>query len=72
MSLSTGCELEIGSIVTIKNPYHVRGASRGVVEEITAGQGWYRVWWESDGENQIHPAARTYEGYELKLIEENL
>jgi hypothetical protein len=47
----------------------VRGASRGVVEEITQGQGWYRVWWEDDGEKQIHPAARTYEEFELKLVQ---
>ena len=55
---------QIGDIVTIKNPYHRRGASTGSIELIT-DQGWYQIFWEED-ENQIHPAARTYEGFELK------
>jgi hypothetical protein len=56
----------IGDIVTHENPFHVRGASTGAIEAITE-QGWYRVWWEEDGDEQITPAFRTYEAYELKL-----
>jgi hypothetical protein len=56
----------IGDIVTHAEIYHRRGASKGAIKLITA-QGWYQVWWEEDGDFQIHPAARTFEFSELKL-----
>jgi hypothetical protein len=61
---NTPISFTVGSIVTHADPYHRRGASTGAIELIT-DQGWYQIWWEED-ENQIHPAARTYEGFELK------
>ena len=57
----------LGDIVTMTDPFHRRGASTGAIEAITA-QGWYQVFWEED-EQQIHPAARTFEPHELKLCE---
>jgi hypothetical protein len=57
----------LGDIVTHENPYHKRGTSIGAIEAITE-QGWYLVFWEED-ETQIHPAARTYESFELKLCQ---
>jgi hypothetical protein len=64
--------LEIGTMVKHSDPYHVRGASIGAIEAITEEQGWYRVWWESDGDNQIHPAARTYENFELTEVKDGI
>jgi hypothetical protein len=58
--------IEIGSIVRHAEQFHVRNNSRGAVEAITE-QGWYRVWWQEDADNQITPAFRTYELQELKL-----
>jgi hypothetical protein len=60
----------VGDRVKHADIYHVRGASVGAIESITE-RGWFQVWWETDGDSQIHPAARTYEGYELELLEEN-
>ncbi len=60
-------ELQIGDIVTHSDEYHRRGASIGAIESIN-DRGWYQVWWEQpDGVEQIHPAARTYEPFELKI-----
>jgi hypothetical protein len=59
--------LEIGTIVKHADPFHRRGASTGAIEHIT-DQGWYQIHWE-DCEEQIHPAARTYEQFELITIE---
>lgn len=56
----------LGDIVTHADIYHTRGASTGAIEAITE-QGWYRVFWEEDSDNQITPAFRTYESHELKL-----
>lgn len=58
----------IGEIVTMENPYHCRGASTGMVECLTE-QGWFQIWWKEDGDEQITPSFRSYEGYELKSIE---
>lgn len=58
--------LQIGDIVTHADIYHRRGNSIGAIESIT-DQGWYVVFWQ-DSETQIHPAARTYEFFELKLL----
>jgi hypothetical protein len=63
--------IAVGSIVTMKCPFHTRGASTGAVEAITE-QGWYRVWWQEDSEEQITPAFRTYELHELKLCAKQL
>ena len=57
----------IGDIVTHSEIFHVRGASTGAIEAITE-QGWYQVFWEEDGENQITPAFRSYLAEELKLL----
>jgi hypothetical protein len=55
--------IDIGSIVSHADPYHRRGASTGAVEEIND---WgYQVWWDEDGDEQVHRAARTYEAHEL-------
>lgn len=62
-------QFALGTIVTIKNDYHVRGGSTGVVEAIDPRNGFIQVWWESDQDNQIHPAARSYLPEEL--IEKN-
>jgi hypothetical protein len=70
MKLSADCKFSIGDQVKHTDIYHVRGASVGAIESITE-RGWFQVWWESDGDNQIHSAARTYERYELELLEEN-
>jgi hypothetical protein len=59
----------VGDRVCHADIYHVRGASVGTIEAITAGQGWYRVWWEEDGENQITGAFRTYEDGELSPLD---
>lgn len=58
--------MKISDIVTHADPYHVRGASTGAIELITE-QGWLQVYWQEDGDKQIHPAARTYEPDKLKL-----
>jgi hypothetical protein len=63
---NTPISFTVGSIVTMRNPSHRRGASTGAIELITE-QGWYQVFWEEDGDCQIHPAARTFEFSELKL-----
>lgn len=61
-------QFNIGDIVTHENPFHCRGASTGAIEAITE-QGWYQVFWEDDGDNQITPAFRSYLPEELKLYE---
>jgi hypothetical protein len=64
MSLAIGSHtFNIGDIVTHADSYHLRGASTGAIEFITE-QGWYQG---EEDDNQIHPAARTYEKHELKL-----
>jgi hypothetical protein len=62
---------KVGDIVTHADPYHTRGSSIGAIEAITE-QGWYQVWWESDADNQITPAFRTFENHELKLCQKNI
>jgi hypothetical protein len=66
-------ELTVGDRVTHENEYHVRGASIGAIESVNLDNRdeifGYRVWWEEDGEDQIHPFSRTYDRHELKLAD---
>ncbi len=65
--------MQLGDLVSHSDKYHVRGASIGAIESINLDDKseifGYRVWWESDGDIQIHRAARTYDLRELKIIE---
>ena len=64
-------KFQIGNLVCHSELHHVRCHQVGAIESINEF-GWYQVWWEADGDTQIHPAHRTYEEYELKLAEDNL
>lgn len=61
--------ISVGDRVTHSDPYHFRGASIGLVEAVN----WIEdltIYWLNDGDNQRHPAHRSYPPSELKKVSE--
>ena len=57
--------ISVGSLVRLTEPYNVRGADIGTVEQIDNGK--IQVWWKSDGDHQICAFHRTFAIDELVL-----
>lgn len=56
-----------GTQVTHTDPYHRRGASTGVIEDVNDLTGEFIVRWLEDGSEQVHPSFRSYSLSQLIL-----
>ncbi len=55
---------QVGDLVIHADRYHTHGADTGIVEKVIEDR--LLIWWESNGEDQIAEAFRTYGIDDLK------
>ncbi len=61
-------QIEVGDPVSHADPYHARSKQEGIVEGINDLTGEFVVFWLLDGDNQRHPAHRSYRASELRRL----